>query len=409
MEPRHTQGNTMATVVRELERTQTASSERMRELPRDAEPYMTREARAERTAWRLRHLEAWHRDLEGLVYFDPEYAYDVAHEYEEERTTDPDHSGNGIEFCEYSEDGVLEPIDDRRTLLEGRMLFPLRQLCGNRAESQGRLYFPGPVAERLKLRTQGGNRSSYVKPDLMLFPPAFALPADEHRDRSDCALRVHEGAPPPELVVEILSVSSVRRDYGVKMRLYEALGVAEYWICDVGGIRKPGSPVALVPFRLGADGLYAAVPASGSANGAAASSEAPVYWSAVCGVHIRLRPGAYEPRFQWWDAVQGRWRDTDTDAQDEKDRIAQASRSEGHAKGHAEGRKEGREEGRTETAIDALHFLPGPLYSKYRDEIAAYWREAGPPPEVMGRILKVQQAPNEWRRLLEVPEGSGDT
>ena len=126
-----------------------------------------------------------------------------------------------------------------------------------------------------------------------------------------------------------------------------------------------------------------------------------MYWSAVCGVHIRLRPGRYEPRFQWWDAAQGRWRDTDTDAQDEKDRIAQASRSEGHA--------EGREEGRTETAIDALHFLPGPLYSKYRDEIAAYWREAGPPPEVMGRILKVQQAPNAWRRLLEVPEGSGDT
>ena len=403
----------MATVVRELERTQTASNERMRELPRDAEPYMTREARAERAAWRLHHLEEWHRDLESLVYFDPEYAYDVAHEYEEERTTDPDHAGNGIEFCEYNEDGVLEPIDDRRTLLEGRMLFLLRKLRGNRAESQGRLYFPGPVAERLKLRTQGGNRSSYVKPDLMLFPPAFELPEDEHRDRSGCVLRVHEGAPPPELVVEILSVSSVRRDYGVKMRLYEALGVAEYWICDVGGIRNPGSPVELSLFRLGDDGLYAAVPASGVENGTVASSEALAYWSAVCGVHIRLWTGAYEPRFQWWDTEQGRWRDTDTDAQDEKDRIAQASRAaglaEGHAEGHAEGREEGREEGRTETAIDALHFLPGHLYSQYRDEIAAHWRDAGPPPDVMGRILKVQQAPNEWRQLLEVPDGSDAT
>ena len=286
-------------------------------------------------------------------------------------------------------------------LLEGGVLYPLRWLRGNRAESQGRLYFPGPVAERLKLRTQGGRRSSYVKPDLMLFPPEFELPAGEHRERRDCALRVHEGAPPPELVVEILSVSSVRRDYGVKRELYAALGVVEYWICDVGGIRRKGSPLALEVFRLGADGRYAAVPASGPVNGAVAVSEFPAYWSAVCGVHVRLAEGAYEPRFQWWDAEQGRWRDTETEAQDEKDRIAQASRAEGHAEGHAEGR--------TEMAIAALHFLPGHLYSQYGDEIAAHWREAGPPPDAMDRILQVQQAPGAWRRRLEVPDGNGDT
>ena len=98
--------------------------------------------------------------------------------------------------------------------------------------------------------------------------------------------------------------------------------------------------------------------------------------------------------------VQGPCRTRPPQRLGEKDRIAQASREEGHA--------EGREEGRTETAIDTLHFLPGSLYAKYRDEIAACWREAEPPPEVMGRILKVQQAPDEWRRLLEVPEGSAD-
>ena len=117
------------------ERTPAASNGRVRELPRDAAPYMTREARAERVAWRLSHLEEWHAELENLVYFDPEYAYDIAHEYEEERTTDPDHAGNGIEFCEYDEDGILEPIDDRRMRLEGHMLYPLRWLCGNRMES----------------------------------------------------------------------------------------------------------------------------------------------------------------------------------------------------------------------------------------------------------------------------------
>ncbi|MCY4519270.1 MAG: hypothetical protein OXC13_00660, partial [Caldilineaceae bacterium] len=102
-----------AVAIRELEQTQAVSNGRVQDLPRDAEPYMTRAARAERAAWRLHHLEEWRRELENLVYFDPEYAYDVGHEYEEERTTDPDHAGNGIEFCEYDEDGVVEPFDDR--------------------------------------------------------------------------------------------------------------------------------------------------------------------------------------------------------------------------------------------------------------------------------------------------------
>ena len=248
-------------------------------------------------------------------------------------TTDPDLSGNGIEFAEYDEVGVLEPIDDRRTLLEGTML----TLLGNRAESQGRLYFPGSVAERLRLRAQKGRRSSYVKPDLMVFPPACELPTGAHRDRSDCALRVHEGAPPPELAVEILSVSSVARDYGVKRQLYAALGVREYWICDVDGIRQPSSPVELQAYRPAADRTYAEVPPAWTD---AAPDEAPAFWSEVCSRHIHLVPGDYAPRFQWYDEYPGRWRDSETDAQDEKDRIQQESRAEGRAKGRAEGRTE---------------------------------------------------------------------
>ena len=51
--------------------------------------------------------------------------------------------------------------------------------CSATASSpRGHLYFPGSVAEHLRLRTQRGNRSSYVKPDLMVFPPAYELPAD---------------------------------------------------------------------------------------------------------------------------------------------------------------------------------------------------------------------------------------
>ena len=80
--------------------------------------------------------------LRCLIYYDPEYAYDVGHEYEDDWTTDPDHSGNGIEFAEYDEDGVLEPIDDRRTLLEGIMLTLLPQTAGQPRRVPGTPLFP---------------------------------------------------------------------------------------------------------------------------------------------------------------------------------------------------------------------------------------------------------------------------
>ena len=394
----------MATVVRELERTQAASNGHVRALPRDSEPYMTREARAERTAWRRAHPQAWRADLERLVYFDPDYGYDPGHEYEDDWTTDPDHAGDGIEFAEYDEDGVLEPIDDRRTMLEGTMLTLLRKLLGNRAESQGRTYFPGSVAERLKLRTQRGNRSSYVKPDLMVFPPTYELPEGEHRNRPDCALRVHEGAPPPELVVEILSASSVARDYGVKMRLYALLGVAEYWICDVGGIRNPSSPVELQVFRLTETGGYAPVPADGEMEDGH-GADVPAFWSAECDTHVRLIAGAYAPRFQWWDAVQGRWRDTETDAQDERDRISQESRQEGRQEGEAIGEARGEARGRTlertDMAVATLHeFLGDELESAQLDQIETAWRRDGPPADHLRRIRNALRAPDEWRSLL---------
>jgi Uma2 family endonuclease len=41
-----------------------------------------------------------------------------------------------------------------------------------------------------------------------------------------------EGAP--DLVVEVLSPSTARRDLGEKLRLYAEAGVAEYWIIDPG-------------------------------------------------------------------------------------------------------------------------------------------------------------------------------
>ena len=399
----------MATVVRELERTQAAPNGR--ELPRDAEPYMTREARAERAAWRRAHFKEWCRDIETLSYYNPEYAYDVGHEYEDDWTTDPDHNGNGIEFAEYDADGVLKPIDDRRWLLEGPMLTTLRKVLGNRVESQGCVYFPVPIAERLALLTQGGHLGvhdqpvTYVKPNLMVFPPHFALPAGVRRPRADCALRLHRDAPPPELVVEILTWTTVPQDLVDKRRLYAALGVREYWVCDVGGIRAADSPVELQVFRLTEAGTYAPVASDWEPEDARRRSAAPplpAFRSAACGTHVRLTAGAYAPRFQWWDAVQARWRDTETDAQDERDRIRRESWQEGAAIGMERAREEGRAEARTAMAVAVMReFLGEELEAVDLDRIEAVWRRNGPPNDYLRRVKAVLRTVNEWPILLQ--------
>lgn len=59
-----------------------------------------------------------------------------------------------------------------------------------------------------------------------------------------------EGAP--DLVIEIVSADSVRRDWHDKYLDYERIGVREYWIVDVDERR-------LRAFQLGADGRYAAL------------------------------------------------------------------------------------------------------------------------------------------------------
>lgn len=74
---------------------------------------------------------------------------------------------------------------------------------------------------RAVLRREGNE----VEPDLMVRPAVTPLPQE------------WEWLPIPILVVEILSASTRRRDFGQKRSFYMDIGVPEYWIVD-GGARN---------------------------------------------------------------------------------------------------------------------------------------------------------------------------
>jgi Uma2 family endonuclease len=75
-----------------------------------------------------------------------------------------------------------------------------------------------------------------VQPDLVVI-------CDEKKlDERGC-----RGAP--DLVMEILSPSTSRKDVGVKFRLYERHGVKEYWVIHP-------AEESIMTFSLGGDGMY---------------------------------------------------------------------------------------------------------------------------------------------------------
>jgi Uma2 family endonuclease len=65
-------------------------------------------------------------------------------------------------------------------------------------------------------------RHDVVEPDLLFFTPEGF--------KAHVGDRNAEG--PPDLAVEVLSPSTRRRDEMIKRRLYERMGVGEYWIVD---------------------------------------------------------------------------------------------------------------------------------------------------------------------------------
>ena len=370
---------------------QTDANGRARERYVDAT--MTRAAREARIAWRLDHLAAWQHDLESLVHFDPDYPYDIAHEYDHDWTTDPDYGAEGVHFSEFAEDGVLIDGDSRPSRLQERMLDTALERIGDRALTEAYYVFVPQRVAHLALATRQGSPVDRVKPDLLVMPTEAALQAAHDRD-SDRTAQFDD--PVPELVLEVLSKTTVARDLDDKRRLYEALGVVEYLVYDLGGKRWADSPRELLMWRLEGGVYHRMVPDLDLSQ-----PNAYAYRSEVFGTHIRFLPDPREdaeefrrlpaerrpqPRFQWWDATESRWRDRESD---DRERIAQETRQ-------AE---------RTDQAVATLReFLDTMLSPAVLDLIETTWRRDGPPPNHLRQIKAVLRMPSEWRSLLMADE-----
>ena len=309
----------MDTAVQEQVRTQAIPNGRVRMLPLEADPTMTRKARTQRTAWRKGNLAAWQSYLESLSHYDPGHAYDIAHEYFDDWTTDPNDSADGVHLLEFDEDGVFYPLDERAHNIEQYMYDTARDLEVNRVAFQGFYRFVDEIAVELKRYTEQGKPANTVKPDLTVMPSAEDL--DRSRLPEDRRARPYDSVP--ELVLEILSESTAAQDLGDKQRLYQTLGIHEYLVYDLSDKRWPGSPWELWLYRL-EDGVYHEVPADPKLS----VPEAQAFPSELFNATVRMLPDPREndaemrklperrrpaPLFQWYDEERGYWRDHASD------------------------------------------------------------------------------------------------
>ena len=417
----------MDTAVRERTWTPVAANGRVPEPHPDADPAMTRAAREARSAWRREHRAEWRAELKELGHFDPEFVYDVAHEYDHDWTTDPDYGAEGVHLDEYDEDGVVSPAERRARLIQERMeesaADPLSR-AGLEADYEGAVRFrPDTVARVNRATDERHPIKKGVRPDLLV-RTAMSRPERE-RFMPKGVLRLDRGAPVPRLVLEVLSKGSANRDLHYKRHLYEAAGIAEYLIYDLGGKRRAGSPRELLMYRLEGGAYRRVAPEPAMSDGGV-----DAYWSEVFDTHIRMLPNVREeaeamqglpeefrppPRFQWYDPDAGRWRDRESDRERawtemegertkwERERAKWEDERTQSARERAKLERE-----RTQLAIGLLHAHLGTRMKPVElDQIEAAWHRDGPPPNVMDRIREVQQAPNEWRLLLEPDNDNG--
>ena len=182
-------------------------------------------------------------------------------------------------------------------------------------EDMGLYYLPRD--ERGDLPCEEGDQRTptryapYVVPDVMV---AFGVP----RERFRLSYQTWRMGKVPDFVLEVVSKSSARRDYGSKRELYERLGVAEYFIFD--GRVSPGRE-RLTAYRLNTERRYEEVrPAMHEGVGLGIRSE-------LLGL-VAFVEGA--DRLGWWDP-------------EKRERLLRYDESERDRKREREGRLRERE------------------------------------------------------------------
>ena len=350
----------------------------------DTDAATARAALARRIAWRLANPEAWRAQLADLSYFDPAYTYDEGHEYELDWTTDP-HLGADIHHKVLDEDGFVSPEHLRHGNLITALLRVFRSLLGNRVEREPDLHFDPDFGGRAGMYTAKGHRISLVKPDLVVLPRAWELPAGRERSDDGRTMRLDEGHPIPELVLEVLSPTTRNKDLTAKRALYALLGIREYATLDPGGQPEPNAPAELRLYRLQADGDYAEI--SGEPNGDGADR---FLYSETCGTFLGLwQPDlGQEPRLQWFDADRNRWRDPASDIEYDLRESRAALAAERIAM--------------LRTLLDGV--VPRPDL----DRIADVWQRDGAPDDAVDRIAAVRKSPRDWHALLSVRPTDGE-
>ena len=137
----------------------------------------------------------------------------------------PPHSDAGQQIDQADHDDVFYPIDDDEPLAESEhQLFPLTY-----AHAALRSWFADDpttwVGADMFLYYEEGVPSSVVAPDV------FVVTRTHKRHLRNIFQTWVEGRV-PELVLEVMSRTSVDNDLVTKYELYERLGVREYWLYD---------------------------------------------------------------------------------------------------------------------------------------------------------------------------------
>lgn len=131
---------------------------------------------------------------------------------------------------------------------------------------------------------------------------------------------VRRRAKPPDLVLEVASRSTWRRDYGAKRAIYEALGVREYFVFDA----RPGERGRLTGLRLERGAYTPIEPVPVVLGGVGVPS-------AVLGLVARSWEGDDRWEMRWHDPASGKdLRNYDEMAAmlEERDRDVAASKAE---------------------------------------------------------------------------------